>query len=336
MPQDRWDWKLYYDPDPAAPDKTYSKIGGFIRGFTFDPLKLRIPPGVAKQMDTIQQLAVASTLEALKDSGYDKKPYNPERTAVIIGNSMGGPKKEATDLRVYSSAVRRSIGASKAFSKLDSASRAAILDEAESSLKAELSTINEDTMPGELSNVIAGRVANVFNFNGPNFTVDAACAGSLAALSQALNGLRLRQFDMAVTGGVDQMMTPPSYVKFCKIGALSPDGSRPFDAGANGFVMGEGSGVLILKRLSDALKDGDRIYALIRSVGASSDGRGKGITAPNPKGQRLAVERTFAQVDYGPESVGLLEAHGTDGSATCRANRAGCSGAAACSSPSAP
>ncbi|MEK9146218.1 MAG: polyketide synthase, partial [Elusimicrobiota bacterium] len=123
--------------------------------------------------------------------------------------------------------------------------------------------------------------------------------------------LRLRQFDMAVTGGVDQMMTPPSYVKFCKIGALSPDGSRPFDAGANGFVMGEGSGVLILKRLSDALRDGDRVYALIRAVGASSDGRGKGITAPNPKGQRLAVERTFSQVGYGPDSVGLLEAHGT-------------------------
>ncbi|MEK9146217.1 MAG: beta-ketoacyl synthase N-terminal-like domain-containing protein, partial [Elusimicrobiota bacterium] len=155
---------------------------------TFDPLKLRIPPGVAKQMDTIQQLAVVSTLEALKDSGYDKKPYDPERTAVIIGNSMGGPKKEATDLRVYSWAVRRSIGASKAFSKLGAAERTAILDEAESGLKAELSTINEDTMPGELSNVIAGRVANVFNFNGPNFTVDAACAGSLAALSQALNG----------------------------------------------------------------------------------------------------------------------------------------------------
>ncbi len=311
VPRERWDWRLYFSADRKAADKTYSKIGGFVLDFKFDPLKLRIPPPVAKQMDTVQQMAVAATAEALKDAGYEEKPFDRSRTAVIFGNSMGGPKKEASDLRVYTALYMDRLSASPAFAKLPSIARETISAEVETAVKSGLMSITEDTMPGELSNVIAGRVANVFNLNGPNFTVDAACAASLGALSQAVNGLRLGQFDAVVTGGVDQMMAAPAYVKFSKIGALSPDGSRPFDAGANGFVMGEGCGVLVLKRLSDALRDGDRVYALIRNIGASSDGRGKGITAPNPKGQRLAMERAFEGLDYGPADVGLLEAHGT-------------------------
>ncbi|MBI5242108.1 MAG: SDR family NAD(P)-dependent oxidoreductase [Elusimicrobia bacterium] len=311
VPPERWDSRLYYDSDRSVPDKTYSKIGGFVTGFKFDPLPLRIPPGVAKQMDAVQQFAVAATAQALKDSGYDKKPFDSTRTAVIFGNAMGGPKKEATDLRVYTAEVHKRVTESKGLSKLDEKTRQAVADEIVKSMKEGLGPITEDTMPGELSNVIAGRVANVFNLNGPNFTVDAACASALAAIAQAVNGLRLGDFDMALTGGIDQMMAAPAYVKFSKIGALSPDGSRPFDAGANGFVMGEGAGVLVLKRLGDAAREGDKVYALIRAIGASSDGRGKGITAPNPKGQKLAIERVFAQLDYGPEDVGLIEAHGT-------------------------
>ncbi|MEI7482254.1 MAG: SDR family NAD(P)-dependent oxidoreductase [Elusimicrobiota bacterium] len=171
--------------------------------------------------------------------------------------------------------------------------------------------ITEDTMPGELSNVTAGRIANVFNLKGPNMTLDAACASSLAALDYAVLGLRSGKFDMAVTGGADEMMSAPAFVKFCKIGALSADGSWSFDERANGFVMAEAVAVYILKRYSDAVRDGDKIYALINSVGASSDGKGKGITAPNPKGQKMAIENAFAQVDYGPGEVDFVEAHGT-------------------------
>ncbi|MBI3299161.1 MAG: SDR family NAD(P)-dependent oxidoreductase [Elusimicrobia bacterium] len=311
VPADRWDWRLYHSDDRKAEDKTYSKIGGFIRDFTFDPLKLRIPPGVARQMDTVQQLAVAATAEALKDAGLESKPFDRARCAVVFGNSMGGPKKEASDMRVYTSLYLARMAEAASFKSLPAAARETLTAEVAESVKAGLMEITEDTMPGELSNVIAGRVANVFNLNGANFTVDAACAASLGAVAQAVNGLRFRQFDTVVTGGVDQMMAAPAYVKFSKIGALSPDGSRPFDAGANGFVMGEGCGVMVLKRLSDALRDGDRVYALIRTIGASSDGRGKGITAPNPKGQKLAMERAFEGLDYGPADVGLLEAHGT-------------------------
>ncbi|PIU20450.1 MAG: beta-ketoacyl synthase, partial [Elusimicrobia bacterium CG08_land_8_20_14_0_20_59_10] len=181
----------------------------------------------------------------------------------------------------------------------------------EAGIDKDILKITEDTMPGELSNVTAGRIANVFNLNGPNMTMDAACASSMAALDYAVLGLRAGKFDMAVAGGADEMMSPPAYVKFCKIGALSATGSYAFDERADGFVMAEAVSIYLLKRLSDAIRDGDKIYALINSVGASSDGKGKGITAPNPKGQMLAIENAFAQVDYTPAEVDFVEAHGT-------------------------
>ena len=171
--------------------------------------------------------------------------------------------------------------------------------------------ITEDTMPGELSNIIAGRVANVFNFTGPNFVTDAACASSLAALQSAIDGLCFGQYDAVLTGGVDRNMGIESFVKFSKIGALSPDGSRPYAEGANGFVMGEGAAIFLLKRLVDAERAGDKIYAVIRAIGGSSDGKGKGITAPNPLGQQRAIQRAWKNAAIPLSSVGLIEGHGT-------------------------
>ena len=149
-----------------------------------------------------------------------------------------------------------------------------------------LPPITEDTMPGELANIIAGRVANVLNLRGPNFITDAACASTLRRARRrrrtCCGQARLRR--RASRGGVDRNMGAVTFVKFCKIGALSATGTRPFGDGADGFVMGEGAAAFLLKRLADAERDGDKIYAVIRGVGGSSDGKGKGITAPNPIG----------------------------------------------------
>ena len=152
------------------------------------------------------------------------------------------------------------------------APRTALVARLEGDFKRDLHEVDEDSMPGELSNVIAGRIANAFDLHGANFTVDAACASSMAAVQASVKGLQDGDFDLAVSGGADRSMNISTYVKFCKIGALSPDHSAPFDASANGFVMGEGCGILVLKRLEDAVRDGDRVYAVIRGVGASSDG----------------------------------------------------------------
>ena len=155
-------------------------------------------------------------------------------------------------------------------------------------------------MPGELANILAGRIANLFNFRGPSFTTDAACASAMAAVNAAAEGLVDGQYDVAVTGGIDRNNNVAAFVKFCKIGALSATGTRPFDAGADGFVMGEGAALFILKRLADAERDGDRIYAVLLGTAGASDGKGKGITAPNPVGQRLAVERAWRNAGADP------------------------------------
>ena len=312
IPASYWDYKLFYSPDHKAEDKLYSKIGGFIpEGFKFNSIKYRIPPQIAKQMDTVQHLAIETTRMALEDSGYDKKEFNRDRCAVIMGNSMGGMKNEMSNTRLNRPFLYEILKDTPTYKALPPDAEQKLMDEMDEGVRQKFTPITEDSMPGELANVIAGRLANVFDVHGTNFTVDAACATSLAAVDQAVNGLREGNFDMAIVGGVDQMMSPSAYIKFCKIGALSEHGSCPFDAKADGFVMAEGAGTVILKRLSDAVKDGDKVYAVIRAVGASSDGKGKGITAPNPKGQKIAVEKTFEQLDYTPGDVGLIEAHGT-------------------------
>jgi malonyl CoA-acyl carrier protein transacylase len=311
VPADRWDWKLYFSEDHKAADKTYSKIGGFIEDFKFDSIKYKIPPQIATQISRLQQMTIEAVRMAMEDSGYDKKPFDPRMTAAVIGNAMGATRKEMTDMRVYKFYNEDILKKTAAFASLPKAKQDEMIKEFEEGIDNGIIKITEDTMPGELANVTAGRIANVFNFNGPNMTMDAACASSMAALDYAVLGLRAGKFDMAVAGGADDMMSPPAYVKFCKIGALSAEGSYSFDARANGFVMAEAVSVYVLKRLSDAVRDGDKIYALINSVGASSDGKGKGITAPNPKGQKIAIENAFAQVDYSPAEVDFVEAHGT-------------------------
>ncbi len=313
VPPGRWDPELYYDPDPRAPDKTYSRIGGWVRDFPWEPLawRLPIPPTVSAQMDDGQKWAVAGTRSALLEAGWPDWTVDPERVAVIIGNAISGDKQHRTNLRIRFPVFARELRAAPSFAALPEPVREAVLAEAHASVVAGIGEITEDTMPGELANVIAGRVANLFNFRGPNFTTDAACASGLAAMSVAVRGLQAGDFDAAVTGGVDHNMDAAGFVKFCKIGALSATGTRPFDAGADGFVMGEGAALFVLKRLSDAERDGDRIYAVLLGIGGSSDGRGKGITAPNPIGQRLAVERAWAASGLDPAVATCIEAHGT-------------------------
>ncbi len=310
---ERWDPALYYDPDSQAPEKTYSKIGGWVREWEWDPLAwhLPIPPKVADGMDEGQKWAVACTRMALADYGWPERELDLEHTAVILGNAMGGEKHYLTTLRITFPELARELERAESFAALPAEVRATMARELKTNMEAWLPEITEDTMPGELANCAAGRIANLFNFHGPNFTVDAACASALAALDAAVEGLREREFDVAIVGGVDRNMGVSSFVKFCAIGALSPTGTRPYADGADGFVMGEGAGLFVLKRLADAERDGDRIYAVVRGVGGASDGKGKGITAPNPIGQRLAVERAWRSAGLSPAECTLVEGHGT-------------------------
>ncbi|NNF35451.1 MAG: SDR family NAD(P)-dependent oxidoreductase [Saprospiraceae bacterium] len=313
VPADRWDANLYFDPDRNAPDKTYSKIGGWVKEDNWNPLKWRmpIPPKVSDQMDNTQKWAITAAREALMDFGIDEKDIDRDRTAVILGVAMGGDQHLYSATRIFYPEFEQIVANTSGFSGLPANVQKSMKQEMYAGMDNFFPGITEDTMPGELSNVVAGRIAALYNFHGPNYIADAACASAIAGITAAIEGLEEYDYDLVVTGGIDANMAPTTFVKFSKIGALSPTGTRPYAEGADGFIMGEGAAVFVLKRLEDAERDKDKIYAVIRSVGGSSDGKGKGITAPNPVGQVFAIKRAWEKVNISPKTVSLIEGHGT-------------------------
>lgn len=299
VPADRWDWRLYYDPDPKAPDKVTSKWGGFVPDVPFDPLRYGMPPTSLPSIEPVHLLTLEVVRAALDDAGYARRPFPRERTAVVLG-AGGGAAQLAMGYAFRSY-----------LPMLDTVAPGAGT-EALARCGAALPEWTEDSFPGILLNVAAGRVANRFDLGGANYTVDAACGSSLAAAAVAVRELESGAADVVILGGADTVQNPFTYLAFSKTHAFSPRGRcRPFDASADGIVISEGVAAVVLKRLADAERDGDRIYAVIKGLGASSDGRAKGLTAPRPEGQVLAIERAYQKAGVAPATVGYVEAHGT-------------------------
>jgi acyl transferase domain-containing protein/NAD(P)H-dependent flavin oxidoreductase YrpB (nitropropane dioxygenase family)/NAD(P)-dependent dehydrogenase (short-subunit alcohol dehydrogenase family) len=301
IPATHWDWRLYYDPNPRARDKIISKWGGFLDDIPFDPLLYGITPNSLTSIEPLQLFLLESVRQALADAGYSDRPFNRERTAAILGIGGGG------------SPLAVAYGFRTCLPLLDTVPQLPVKSERVLALSdALLPEWTEDSFPGILLNVAVGRVANRFNFGGPNYSIDAACGSSLAAVQACVRELEMGTSDVAVAMGADTVQTPFAYMAFSKTHALSPRGRcRPFDAGADGIVLSEGIGAVILKRLPDAERDGDKIYAIIRGMGASSDGRDKGLTAPRPEGQLRALRRAYAKAGISPAQVEMVEAHGT-------------------------
>jgi 3-oxoacyl-(acyl-carrier-protein) synthase/NAD(P)H-dependent flavin oxidoreductase YrpB (nitropropane dioxygenase family) len=292
IPRERWDWRIYFDEDRASPDRIYSRWGGFLDDLLFDPMRYGIPPRTLKAIDPLQLMTLEVVRRCLADAGLENAAETHERTSVILGASGG-----AGDVGAQY-AVRAELPRFLGTLAPQAAER--------------LPKWTEDSFAGILLNVAAGRSANRFDFGGVNYTVDAACASSLAAVYQGVLELETGRSDLVVTGGIDTVQGPFGYLCFSKTQALSPRGRcRAFDATADGIVISEGIAVVALKRLADAERDGDNIYAVIKGVGGSSDGRAKSMTAPHPDGQIRALTRAYDMAGYSPASVGLFEAHGT-------------------------
>jgi acyl transferase domain-containing protein/NAD(P)H-dependent flavin oxidoreductase YrpB (nitropropane dioxygenase family) len=299
IPPDRWNWKLYYDPDPKAPDKIISKWGGFLPDIPFDPIRYGMPPSSLPSIEPAQLIALEVVRNALSDAGYAERPFPREQTSVILG--MGGGAAQLAMGFAFRSYLPMLD------TVMPDAGRQAM-----QSCQGLLPDWTEDSFPGFLLNVTAGRIANRLNLGGANYTVDAACGSSLAAAALAVRELETGAADMVVLGGVDTVQNPFTYLAFSKTQAFSPRGRcRPFDSSADGIVISEGVAALVLKRLADAERDGDRIYAVIKGVGASSDGRARGLTAPVVDGQMRALERAYNKAGISPGTVGYVEAHGT-------------------------
>ncbi|QFZ19835.1 type I polyketide synthase [Saccharothrix syringae] len=290
VPAERWDPEVYYDPEGDG-ERTPSRWGGFLPRIPFDPLAYGIPPASLGAIEPVQLLALEVARRALADSGYPHAEADHRRTSVVFGAESGSDLSNATTLRTV---LPSYVG------------------QVPPALDAQLPRLTEDSFPGMLANVIAGRVANRLDLGGANYTVDAACASSLTAVDVACKELVTGTSDLVVCGGADLHNGINDYLLFSSVHALSPSGrSATFDRSADGIALGEGVACVVLKRLDDALRDGDRVYAVIDGVGSASDGRALGLTAPRPEGQRAALTRAYRNAGVSPARVGLVEAHGT-------------------------
>jgi acyl transferase domain-containing protein/NADP-dependent 3-hydroxy acid dehydrogenase YdfG len=305
VPASHWLIDDYFDADPTATDKTYGKRGGFLPAVDFDPMGFGVPPNNIGATDTAQLLALIVAQQVLEDACQGEFAAMPrDRVSVVLGVASG------TELLCsMASRMQRPVWL-KALRESGMPE-----DEAQAAcdrIAAHYAPWQEATFPGLLGNVVAGRIANRFDLHGTNCVTDAACASSLSALNMAINELALGQSDLVISGGVDTLNDIMMYMCFSKTPALSASGDcRPFSDEADGTMLGEGLGMFALKRLDDAERDGDRVYAVIRGLGTSSDGRSTAVYAPLPQGQARAIANAYAAAGYGPETVELLEAHGT-------------------------
>lgn len=309
VPPGRWDPEVYYDPASTSPDRVYCKRGGFLGDLArCDPLAYGIMPVVIKAGEPDQILSLRVAHEALADAGYAARPFNRERTEVILGRgNYSSPGHH--NLALHTIGVEQTLQVVKTLhpeyppEELEALGR---------ELKASLPHLGPDIAAALIPNLTTGRVANRLDLMGVNFTIDAACASALIAVDLAVRDLQTGRCDVALAGGVHMATHVPFLAVFSQLNALSRRAQiRPFDEKADGLVVGEGVGVVVLKRRVEAERDGDRVYAVIKGVGTASDGRGHGPLAPRVEGEELAMRRAYEAAGISPDTIELVEAHGT-------------------------
>lgn len=300
----------YYDADRSAVDRSYCKYAALLEHAELDFRRHKIPPKLALDMHRTQIAFLDATSQALDDAQASMKGVPRERIGFVLG-SLGGGLRPDTRVRTRMLDMMRALRASPTLATLGSANVASIPEDVERQINAEISGITEDEAIASFSSVWVGRAAKLFNLRGPHTALDAGYASSLAAIQTASHQLRAGDCDVVLAGGCSQLLTPHDLIAFSKLGGLAAQSLVPFDARADGTILGEGVGIFVLRRLRDAIATGERIYAVIRGVGAASDGRGKSLLAPNSRGQVLAMRRAYAQAGYAATSVQYVECHGT-------------------------
>ncbi len=305
VPPTHWRPDDYWDGDPKAADRTYARRGGFLTPVEFPLMDFGIAPHAVEATDTTQLLGLLVARQALIDAGYGPdRDFRRDRVSVVLGVTGTLELVIPLGARLGHPIWRRALRAEG----VDGATAENVVRRISQSYVG----WQENSFPGLLGNVAAGRIANRLDLGGTNCVVDAACASSLGAVNLAMLELAAGRCDIALSGGLDTFNDIFMYMCFSKTPALSPSGdARPFDAASDGTALGEGLGILVLKRLDDARRDGDRIYAVIRSMGSSSDGRGQAVYAPSATGQVKALRQAYDLAGVSPGSIELVEAHGT-------------------------
>jgi malonyl CoA-acyl carrier protein transacylase len=315
VPDNRWEESLYYDPDPKATDKSYTQVAGLVNDFEFDNERFGYTPAKASKLSRSQQMLLHAAYQAVENAKLLTDDNRiaakvQDRTAVVVATCLGNELASDLHFKYFFPEVKKYLRNTPEFKALSDEEQKKIID----ALRVKMSQGSlYEPVHGVTLNMEAARIASHLGITGINYVVDAACATSLAAIECAINELLSGAHDMVIAGGVNTNLTPESFVGFCKMGTLSANGSFPFDERADGFVLGEGAGVLVLKRLKDAIREKDSILGVIKGIASSSDGKGKGIAAPDIEGQKLAFLRSHEKIKtkFSPGMVQFIEAHGT-------------------------
>lgn len=304
-----WEAELYYEENTQADDRTYCKRGGFLGKLAqFDPFAFGIMPNAVDGGEPDHYMALQAAHDALKDCGKLDLERVKQRTAVILGRGTYVNRGNAAALQqgVMVETILRIL------KQLHPEHSEDELAEIKRRLKAGLPPFNSDTSSGLVPNIISGRIANRLDLMGPNYLIDAACASSLVAIEMAARELESGRCDLAIAGGVHANTSPVLVMIFSQLGALSHRGQlSSFDKDADGTLLGEGVGMVVLKRLAEAERDRNHIYAVLKEIGISSDGRATHVLAPRVEGEETALRRAYEPTGIDPLSIGLLEAHGT-------------------------
>ncbi len=290
---------IFYSPEKGSTDKYYSTRGGYIQDFNFDSSGFHLPAGWLKKLDDVYQWSLYVSKEALRDSGYLENTSALTNCGIILGN-LSFPTKKSNHLflPIYHKTVERYAGE--------------LLNLKNFSLSDPIPTSKEDFYNGRISGYPAAVIAQALSLAGVYFSLDAACSSSLYAVKVACDYLNTGKADMMLAGAVSA--GDPFFVNqgFSTFTAYSQNGiSCPLDKRSEGLVSGEGAGMFVLKRYEDAVKDGDNIYATICSIGLSNDGKGRSVLSPNAKGQILAYERAYQNIDITPNQISYIECHAT-------------------------
>jgi len=311
VPPGRWD-EVFYDPGSQAVERLYCNRGGFIdEHASFDAVRWGVMPVAAKASEPDQLLMLEVADRALRDAGCGDGDFAREKSGVILGR--GGYLNSGMGRLVQK--VRVSQELVECLRKLIPSITEAQLAEVQRDYQSKIGHIGPDTVIGLVPNLAASRIANRLDLQGPSYTIDAACASSLIAVDRACEDLVSGRSDLMIAGGVHLTHDVTFWSVFCQLGALSRAGlSRPFDRDADGLLIGEGLGAVVLERLSDAEANGRRVYAVIRGSGVSSDGRDSSLMTPRAEGQMLALKRAWQGLGIDPtdpDALGMIEAHGT-------------------------
>ncbi len=307
-PPDDWEARLFYDPDSRENDRTYCQRGGYLGTLArFDPVRYGVMPLAVDGGEPDHFLALRVACEALADAGYGES-LDGRRAEVVLGRGTY-VNRGYTNLVQHGMIVDQTL---RILSELHPEHSEDELRELKRRLKDSLPPFNAEVAPGLVPNIVSGRIANRLDLMGPNYIIDAACASSLIAVDRGMQDLIMGRCDLAVVGGVHASTPALIHIIFSQLGALSRRGTiHPFADDADGTLLGEGVGIVVLKRIEDAERDGDRIYCVVRGVGTASDGRALGLLAPRVEGEALALRLAYEESGVDASTVGLIEAHGT-------------------------